>query len=209
MLKKINLKTLIITCFVTLAPILLGVAMYDKLPEQVAIHFDINNTPDNFAPKAFAVFGLPLLVLAFQIFCCVVVDIAEAKSGKREKFTRISKWVIPVVSLVIYPATIFYALGNDLDIRRIAVFIVGILFIVLGNYLPKANHIQIMGKMRELNSDHARKYLRLMSYLMVGFGFLFLITLFFPPIASVVVLLLLIPFSILSIILGVKASKNE
>lgn len=208
-MKKINFKTLIITCFVTLAPILLGVAMYDKLPEQVAIHFDINNTPDNFAPKAFAVFGLPLLLLAFQIFCCVVVDIAEAKSGKLEKFTRIGKWVIPAVSLIIYPTTIFYSLGNDLDIRRIAVLIVGILFIVLGNYLPKANHIQIAGKMRELTGDTVRRYLRHMSYMMVGMGFLFLTTLFFPPIASVVVLLLLIPFSILSIIWGVKASKNK
>lgn len=208
-MKKINLKTLVITCFVTLAPILLGIAMYDKLPDMVAIHFDINNNPDNFAPKAFAVFGLPLIILAFQIFCCVVVDIAEAKSGKREKITRIGKWVIPVVCLIIYPTTIFYSLGNDLDIRRIAVLVVGILFIILGNYLPKANHIQIVGKTRELCGDAARKYLRLMSYMMVAMGFLFLITLFFPPIASVIVLLLLIPLTILSIICGIKASKNE
>ena len=208
-MKKINLKTLIITCFITLAPILLGVAMYDKLPDMVAIHFDINNNPDNFAPKAFAVFGLPLLLLVFQIFCCVVVDIAEAKSGKREKFTNIGKWVIPLLSLVIYPTTIFYSLGTDLDIRRIAVFVVGILFIVLGNYMPKANQIQIAGKMRELTGDTARKYLRRMSYMMVGLGFLFLISLFLPPVASVIVLVLLIPFTILSVIWGIKASKNE
>lgn len=208
-MKKINVKTLIITCFVTLAPILLGIALYDKLPDMMAIHFDINNNPDNFAPKAFTVFGLPLILLGFQIFTCIVVDIAGAKADKEDKFSRIGKWVIPAMSLVIYPATIFFSLGNDLDIRRIAVLIVGILFVVMGNYMPKANHIQIMGKMREVSGDTARKFLRLSGYITFIYGLLFLATLFFPPIASVIVLLLLIPYTIVAVIFGIKISKGE
>jgi len=208
-MRKIKWKTLIITCFVCLAPIFLGVALYNELPEQIAIHFDINNNPDNFAPKGFAVFGLPVVLVLFQFFSCVVVDLAQAKSGKEDKLSRIGKWVIPAVSLIIYPTTIFYSLGNNLDIRRIAVLVVGVLFVVLGNYMPKTNHIQIMGKAQEVTGDKARKFLRIMSYAMVGQGLLFLITLFLPPIASIIALLLLIPFSVFCIILGVKILKKQ
>ena len=65
MLKK-NLKTLIITSVVILLPILAGLYLWDKLPEQMPIHFGENGEPDNWAPKEFAVLGLPVILVALQ-----------------------------------------------------------------------------------------------------------------------------------------------
>ena len=65
-MKFVKWKTLIVTCVVCLLPILLGVALWNELPESIAIHFDINNNPDNFAPKGFVVFGLPFLMVALH-----------------------------------------------------------------------------------------------------------------------------------------------
>ena len=48
-----------VTAIVCLSTILLGLAMWELLPDTMAIHFDINNNPDNFAPKGFVVFGFP------------------------------------------------------------------------------------------------------------------------------------------------------
>ena len=86
MMKFIKWKSLILTCIVCLLPILPGIALWDKLPDTMAIHFNINNEPDNFASKAFVVFGLPLLMVLLQLFCCFVNDINAHKHGESKKF---------------------------------------------------------------------------------------------------------------------------
>mgnify|MGYP003308702311 CR=1 FL=1 len=96
MMKIIKWKTLIITGIVCLLPIFLGLLLWDKLPETMAIHFDINNKPDNFAPKGFVVFGIPVLMLLLQVICCVINDVNAYKYGDRVKFEMATKWIIPV-----------------------------------------------------------------------------------------------------------------
>lgn len=58
-MKKINFKILFVTCIVCLLPIIIGLVFYNQLPEQIAIHFDINNNPDTFFPKLAFIFGMP------------------------------------------------------------------------------------------------------------------------------------------------------
>ena len=138
-MKFMKWKIWAITTLVCLLPILLGVFFWGSLPEQLAIHFDMYNNPDNFAPKWFVVFGLPVLMALVQTFACVVNDIAETKHGEQKKFTRVSKWVIPVMTVVLYVATLAYGLSMPVDIRCVAMLLVGVMFIVLGNYMPKFN----------------------------------------------------------------------
>ena len=65
MLKE-NKRTLIITSIVTILPILIGVFLWNRLPDVMATHFGINNEANGFSSKVFAVFGLPLLLLALE-----------------------------------------------------------------------------------------------------------------------------------------------
>lgn len=67
-MKFIKWKSFIVTSFVCLLPILLGIALWENLPDTMAIHFNINNEPDNFASKGFVVFGLPFLMVILQFF---------------------------------------------------------------------------------------------------------------------------------------------
>lgn len=200
----IKWKYLIITCIVCLLPILLGVALWDRLPDTMAIHFDINNNPDNFASKEFVVFGLPLLMVAFQIFCCIVNDINAYKKGENEKLSRVTKWIIPFMTIVLYVVTLVYGLGWELDIRRIATIIVGVVLIATGNYLPKLGYI----KNYDLDVEKARKINRFIGFETVIMGLLFLISLFLPPIATVVCIILLIPYTIISVIYGIKVGRK-
>ena len=50
-MKFIKWKILVITSVVCLLPIIMGIAVWDKLPDTMAIHFNINNVADNFAPN--------------------------------------------------------------------------------------------------------------------------------------------------------------
>ena len=74
MKKKIDWKILIITGLICLIPMIFGAILYDQLPEQMAVHFGVNNEPNSFAPKEFALFGIPLLMTALQIICCISSD---------------------------------------------------------------------------------------------------------------------------------------
>ncbi len=203
-MKFMKWKYFAITSLVCLLPILLGLALWDKLPETMAIHFNINNQPDNFAPKVFVVFGLPLLMVALQLFCCFINDINAHRHGTRVKFERVTKWIIPIMTVILQIVTLGYGLGWKIDIRAVASFIVGIIFLVIGNYLPKFDYV----KDYDLDTDKARQINRFIGFETVVMGILFLISIFLPPIATVCCLLLLIPYGAVSIIYGIKIAKK-
>lgn len=203
-MKFMKWKILIITSLVCLAPILLGVALWDKLPETMAIHFDINNNPDNFASKGFVVFGLPVMMLLLQWFCCFINDINAHKHGDRKKFEMATKWIIPCMSVILQTVTLGYGLGWDLDIRRIAMLIVCTVLLVIGNYLPKFDYI----KNYDLNTEKARKINRFIGIMTVIMAVLGLITIFFPPMFSLIWIFLLIPYAVIGIIYGIKVGRK-
>ncbi len=206
-MKRVDWKTLCITCLVCFVPVLLGIAMWEQLPESMAIHFNIHNEADNFAPKWFVVFGMPAMMAFLQLFCCVINDIKAHEYGERKKFERVLKWIIPLMSIVLHSITVGYSLGWDVDIRRAVQIILGVTFIAIGNYLPKFDTFRVTPKI-QLKAEQARKVNRFMGYEMVLLGILSFACAFLPTIASVIWLFLLIPYTAISIWYGVKVYKG-
>lgn len=197
-MKKIDWKTLIITCTVCLLPILFGVIFYERLPERMPIHFNMNNEPNGFASKNVALFGVPVLMAVLQAFCCIVCDVKEEKKGRKPKFIAVVQWMIPVFSVVISVITIEVPLGSTVDVRRSILLILGILFMIMGNYMPKMSYEAMKGKMHPMPKDEKlyRKAIRLMGYTFVIFGLLLLISIAFEAIISwgMIVMLVVILF---------------
>ena len=204
-MKFFKWKIFIITAIVCLLPILLGLALWDRLPDTIAIHFDMNNNPDNFASKGFAVFGMPALMVLLQAFCCFVNDINAHKHGDRKKLELVTKWIIPVMTIIMQAVTLSYALGAGLDIRRIVAVIVGVIMIVTGNYTPKLDYV----KNRDIDTEKARRINRFIGIMSVIAGIIFIISIFFKPIATVIALLLLIPYAVICIIYGIKVGRGQ
>lgn len=203
-MKFMKWKILIISSIVCLLPILLGLAMWNSLPDVIAIHFDFYGNPDNFAKKGFVVFGLPALMVVLQTFCCFVNDLNAHKFGERKKFERATKWIIPAMSIVLQIATFGYSVGWNIDIRKVVAMVVGGIFVVIGNYMPKFDRI----KNYDLDSEKARKVNRFIGYESVVMGVLFLISAFLPPVSTLICLMLLIPYAIISIIYGIKVARK-
>ena len=139
-MKKINVKSLVITSIVCLLPIILGLIFYNALPESVAIHWGINNNPNGYFSKPAFVFGMPMIMVALQIFCCIVSDLSDKNPEANKKAVTVYKWIIPILTIILYIVTIMFALGNNLDIRKIVMILLGILFIISGNYMPKVRN---------------------------------------------------------------------
>ncbi len=192
------------TSIVCLLPILIGVSLWNKLPDIMAIHFNIYGVPDNFASKGFVVFGLPVLMVMLQAFCCFVNDINSYKHGDRKKFVTVTKWLIPCLTIVLQIITLGYGLGWNLDIRKVISFIVGVIFLVIGNYLPKFDYI----KNYDVSIEKARKIIRFIGYETVVMGLLFFMNIFMPPISTFICLCLLIPYAIIGVIYGITAGRK-
>lgn len=203
-MKHIKWKIIIITSLVTLLPILFGVAVWNQLPDVIATHFGINGNPDGFSSKGFTVFGMPFLMVALQIFGCVVTDVKAYKHGEKIKFERFVKWIIPCISVVVQMSIFAVALGGNVDIRRIAMIIVGAEFIGIGNYLPKFDYI----KHYNLDTEKARKINRFVGIETFIMGVLALVTIFLPTIFSVAWLVLVVPYVIIGLVYGIVVGRK-
>lgn len=104
---------LILSLLVILLPMGLGLFLWNQLPDQVPIHFGLNGQADNYAGKAFVVFGLPLLMAALQVLL-LVVTMADPK-GKNiaAKPFGLLLWICPLVSLFCGTMTYAKALADE------------------------------------------------------------------------------------------------
>ncbi len=204
-MRFIKWKFLCVTTIVCLLPIIFGLAVWNDLPDTIAIHFDINNNPDNYVSKGFAVFVIPLLMVILQWVCCLINDINAYKFGTRQKLECATKWIIPAMSFVLYVITLGYALGWNIDIRISVCFVLGTVLIVVGNYLPKMDRLKHV----ELDSETSRIINRFIGYETVIIGVLFYISAFLPPVTTIICVFMFIPYTIISIIYSIRVIKNK
>ena len=198
-------KYFVLTGVLCLLPVLAGILIWDKLPDSVPIHFDINGNPDNFATKEFAVIGIPIIMVFVQGIACIISDLNMEKHGRKTKFETISKWIIPVITNILQFSTFALVCGYNVDIRVVAVAIAGGLFLILGSYMPKLDYV----KNYNIEPDKARKINRFTGREFVVMGALLLLSLFFSPNVSLVCLLLLIPCTIIGVIYAIYVVKKK
>ncbi|MDO4939864.1 MAG: SdpI family protein [Lachnospiraceae bacterium] len=136
MLKK-NKWNIIISIIITLLPVAVGLLLWDKLPDQIATHFDMNNQPNGWSGKEFTVFGIPAILLICQLLCLCGTMLDPKNKNISVKAFGVVIWIIPVCSIMVMFSCYGYALGYVINIGTIAGVFLGIIFIALGNYLPK------------------------------------------------------------------------
>ena len=142
---KNHKRTLIITSIITILPILIGVFFWKSLPDVMATHFGIHNEANGFSSKAITVFGIPLFLLALLWIGAVVTAHDPRKQNISPKMFSLVLWIVPLVSLfgaaTVYP----YNLGYHVNISFVSELLMGVLLIVIGNYLPKARQNYTIG----------------------------------------------------------------
>lgn len=144
MIKK-NLPKLIITSLITLIPIVIGLILWDKLPDQVPVHWNINGDVDDYTSKTQAVFLMPLVLVAFHWICVVGTSLDPKKQNINDKMFTLVLWIIPVISLLCNSLVYATALGHKVNVEVIMPLFIGVLFIIIGNYMPKCKQSYTMG----------------------------------------------------------------
>ena len=142
---KISKKMLILTTLVCLLPIVAGVILYPQLPERIATHWGFDNEPNGWSSKAFAVFGLPGLMVALNLILPLALKADPKNQNMSPVLFNICLWIMPVVSVLCSAMTLGYALGCEVNIARVIPIFIGVVFLAIGNYLPKTKQSYTMG----------------------------------------------------------------
>lgn len=144
MIKK-NWKVLLITSVAILLPMLAGIILWNQLPEKIPSHWNAVGEIDGWSSKPFTVFGMPLILLAAQWLCTLGTGADPKKNNHPPKVLHLVLWIIPVLSAVLHVVVYAVALGKEVRIELIMPVLIGLLFAIIGNYLPKCKQNYTIG----------------------------------------------------------------
>ena len=138
-------KTIILTTILTLLPMLVGLLLWNRLPEQVPSHWGFDGQVDGWSSRAQAVFFLPCLLAAVQLVLLFCTFADPKKKNIHPKMLMVIMWIIPVLSILMSGAAYLIALGVKISMAMVMMLLIGLLFLVLGNYLPKVQQNYTIG----------------------------------------------------------------
>ena len=139
---KMNKKLLTLTSIVILLPILWGLIIWSQLPNQIPIHFNLAGQANSFSSKLLAVIGLPLFLLLVHLFVIFVTSRDPKNQTMNEKMGKVIYWLTPIVSLSVFYLIYSKALGSTTNPSIVVSALLGLIFVIMGNYMPKlkVNH---------------------------------------------------------------------
>ncbi|GIN12720.1 immunity protein SdpI [Shouchella clausii] len=164
---------------------------YKHLPAEMPVHWGVNGEVDRYAPtfSAFLLLnGILIAIYAMLLF----LPRLDPKKDNYNKFTRtysIMCNVLIALSLAISIVTVLTGIGAPVSINRVVPVAIGILFIILGNYMQtiKPNwFVGIKTPWTISNDEVWRKTHRLGGRLFIGGGLLLIIEPFLPRSVSAV-----------------------
>lgn len=141
-------NTVIIVLILILAGTLAGLVLWNKLPAQMASHWDINDQVNGYMPKVWGVFLMPLVTLGmFVLFLAVpAMDPLRANIAKfREAFNL---FIVLIVAFMLYvhALTLAWSLGyTNFKMSTSMLPAMGLLFIFIGFMLRKAKRNFFIG----------------------------------------------------------------
>ena len=145
MRKNFRLK-LIISSLIILLPMFFGLVFRDYVPELLATHWGFDGEVDGWSGRSMVIFGLPLIMLASHWLCLFITLRVDPKNSEMDgKALGLIFWLIPLVSLFASALVWATAFGREFDQSLFMSLLFGVMFVVIGNYLPKCRQNYTMG----------------------------------------------------------------
>ncbi len=178
-----NKKQLILSSIIILLPIIIGLIMWNILPENMATHWGLNGEANGWSSRTFAIFAMPVILLIVHWICIFATSLDPKNKDQSNKVFGMLLWIIPMTSLITSGTVYAVALGNTISIDIVTRIVLGLVFVIFGNYMPKCkqNHtigIRVTWTLR--NEENWNKTHRFAGRLWVFGGVLLLATLFIP-----------------------------
>ncbi|MFA6919106.1 MAG: SdpI family protein [Patescibacteria group bacterium] len=144
---KPTLKSEIIPLVLIIATILLSIFFYPMLPEKMISHWDFQGQANGWMPKLFNTILFPCIITACYLLFLVMpyFDPRKERYAEFRGAYNIFKIAIIGVLFIVYLASLLANLGLPINIGKIVSLVIGLLMIILGNYMSKIKFNWFMG----------------------------------------------------------------
>ena len=140
--------TTIIVLLMVVAGIVAGLLLWNRLPDQMASHWDINDQVNGYMPKIWGVFLMPLITLGMFLLFLVIPNIDPLKANIAKFRETFNLFIVLIVAFMLYihALTLAWSLGNtNFKMSTSMLPAMGLLFIFIGFMLRKAKRNFFIG----------------------------------------------------------------
>jgi len=114
---------------------------------QIAIHWGVNGEPNGYADAWFGLLVLPVMTAVLGPFLAFIPRF-DPRAENLARSGSAYRWIIGsalVLLGAVQVVIVLAALGNEIDVSRFVGVAVGILFIIIGNFLGKTRSSWFLG----------------------------------------------------------------
>jgi uncharacterized membrane protein len=188
---KENKFKLLISSLIILLPIVYGLVMWDKLPDSMPSHWDINGKVDGFTSKQMGIFTIPIISLIAHWFCILITNFDSENRNQNPKVMNLIICIAPAISIVV--SGIMYSSVLEMKLKLFYLF--GFVFVIIGNYLPKCRQNSTIGIRLTWtlgNEENWNVTHRLAGKVWVVFGLVVVAAMFLPESAGMIIIIVAI-----------------
>lgn len=140
--------TLIVVLLMIVGATLAGVLLWNRLPDPMASHWNVNDQVDGYTPKFWGVFMLPLMTLGMLVLFLLIPNIDPLKANIaqfREAFNLFITLIVAFM-LYIYILSLRWNMGyTDFGMSRAMLPAMGVLFFFIGYLFRQAKRNFFIG----------------------------------------------------------------
>ena len=166
--------------------------VYRDLPLEIPRHWNIMGEVDGYWGKR-NVFFTAVLPLAIYVLMMLIPKIDPKKTSyeMHKKAYSVTIFAITLFMVVIHWVSIYAALGNSINVKVLVSGGVGILFLIIGNYMGQIRHNYFFGIRNPwtlANEEVWAKTHRVGRYAFVLLGLIFIVSVFLPGPITVILI---------------------
>ncbi len=140
-------KPVVVSAAVAAGMAALSVWAWPHTPALTAVHWGPDGTPDRYGSRLEALGMLPAITVAMGALNGILPTLMPPNSRlERSKRAYTAIWLALLgVLAVVHAAIVASGVGARVDVARVAVVTVGVLFLIMGNYLGKVRYNYVLG----------------------------------------------------------------
>ena len=191
---KITWKSEIVPLSAVLLSIAVSIASYSQLPEKVITHWNFYGQADGWSSRNFHVMFFPALLAAMYLLFSALplIDPKKERYAEFSKVYNVFRNLLMAVMFAVFLIATLVNLGYDIDVSRTVSFLIGLMMIVMGNYMGKIKNNWFMDIRTPwtLSSEIVwQKTHRLGGVMFVLFGLILMVTPYLPANIALVLFL--------------------
>jgi uncharacterized membrane protein len=140
--------TTILVSILIIAAVLAGLLLWNKLPDQMASHWNANDQVDGYMSKFWGVFMVPLMMLGMSVLFLVIPNIDPLKANIAQFREAFNLFIVLITGFMVYIhiLTLRWSLGyTNFGMSKAMLPAMGLLFIFVGYMLRKAKRNFFIG----------------------------------------------------------------